>query len=79
MLPRSDRTGGSIDIFAESPFGGRLVKLVLQIVTCWVALSSCFMIPILTWAYFRAERRTRRYEAERAAEWLGSTGLKPPS
>jgi len=58
---------------------GRFVKLVLQIIACWVVLSGCVIIPILTGAYFRAERRARRNEAERAAAWLASADLKPPS
>jgi hypothetical protein len=58
---------------------GEKMKLVLQIITVWVMLSSCIIILTLTWAYFRAERRARRHEAQRAADWLISTGLRPPS
>jgi hypothetical protein len=59
--------------------GGIVVKVVLQIITCWVVLSSCAIIPLLTWAYFRAERQARRDEAAHVADWLGSEELKPPS
>ena len=59
--------------------GGILVKVVLQVVTCWVVLSSCVIIPLLTWAYFRAQRRARRDEVAHLADWLGSEELKPPS
>jgi squalene cyclase len=55
------------------------MKLILQIITVGVMLSGCIITLALTWAYFRAERRARRQEAQRATDWLISTGLRPPS
>ncbi len=79
MLPRSYRTDGWIDVLVESPLGGIVVKVVLQIVTYWVVLSTCVIIPFITWAYFRAQRQARRDEAAYLADWLGSEELKPPT
>ncbi len=55
------------------------MKVVLQIVTYWVVLSTCVIIPFITWAYFRAQRQARRDEAAYLADWLGSEELKPPT
>jgi hypothetical protein len=79
MLPPSYRTAGWIGVLAGRSLGGIIVKIVLQIITCWVVLSSSVIIPFLAWAYFRAQRQARRDEAAHLADWLGSEELKPPS
>jgi hypothetical protein len=94
MLPRSNLTAGWIGVFAEGSFRGEcIMKLVLEMIGCWI-LSSCVVGLCLTWAFFYSERRARgtqvleqcffrkaRYDEAGAhfSRWILSTGLRPPS
>lgn len=43
------------------------MKLVFQILGCWIVLS-CVVVPCLTWAFFHPARRARVERAERVLE-----------
>jgi hypothetical protein len=94
MLPRSNLTAGWVGVFVKGSFRGEcIMKLVLEMIGCWI-LFSCVVGPCLTWAFFYSERRARGgrvfeqrplWKAQHGAtaanfpSWVLSTGLRPPS
>ena len=50
---------GLVEVIPWDGFWGDSgMKLAFQLIACWVAFS-CVVGPVLTWAFFRADRLTR--------------------